>query len=574
LTYADHAAGIVGSAGETRSFCYKFTITNRGDDVLENVTLNDNIIGPIELPLDGQTLDIGESTVAYASYSWGVGENQQNEATASGVGAITDTTVTDTDTADVSVASLGVECELQLSAEGDMDGNPNDAHLTLPDSFAGTCVEAGFILTIRNTGQVTESVQVTESSVGVSIEGCEDLEGNPVDLTQPIELAPNESITIICDICAITCPGPNTISVSVVGTAIDNETYPCILDAEGNPVATDESLCSGVVACETPTECRTTGGGNLYNEDANDNCVTVTTSLFPLEQNGLVLSHVSHGGQMGAPYARQDCANMLADPCIRGQWQHTRHYQGKGSPRHVIESDFHSQTPKGSFDTLKCECLQCCPDGVGGELSGSGLGDFHPNGKYQLCNQDDHKICGPQPRPAPANALIWSGMGTSKFVTETTPVGAARKASEWLIIRVYVEDRSEPGGFHPKGSVDPADVYVFQAWRTGILVEKKADPNSTDFLNTTMPGSAVTIGQFRAQLSADSCAFIGAVAPGGSCPPGTLPPLSVSGIGASVYDQGALRDGNRQIHPATGAVCTATGGVPITPPIGVSPVCD
>jgi hypothetical protein len=581
LTYADHAAGVVGSAGGERTFCYKFTITNNGQDVLENVTLTDNIIGPITLPADGTTLDIGESTVAFASWSWGVGDDQENEATASGEGAASGTTVTAQDTATVSVAYIAVECELQLFSGEDGDNNPNDANLLLPTSFAGSCISGGAILTVRNTGQLTESVQVTESATGVTVSGCVDSNGDPVDLSLPFNLDPNTEVTIICDICDITCPGPDNISISVVGTAIGNETYPCILDAEGNPETTASDSCPGTISCVSPTECRTTGGGTLYEGDSNENCVTVTTTLFPTDQNGLVLDHVSHGGQLGAPLANKDCAVFLADPCIRGQWQHTRHYQGKGNPRHIIESDFHSNTPKGIFDTLKCECLGCCLNEDGNSKKGPN-GNFTgwDNLKFDVCNQEDHRVCGPVPRPAPANALIWSGVGTGKFITETVTTAAANKSTEWMIIRVYVEDRSEPGGFHPKGSIDPSDVYVFQAWRTGILVVKKADPNADEVMNAFMPvpegGPAVTVKEFRAALSADSCAFLSAVSKSGTCPPGTLPPTAVAGISAAVYDQGPLRNGNRQIHPVTGATCTAGPGIPVDfdyPP-ATGPYCE
>src|SRR6185503_5635805 len=132
------------------------------------------------------------------------------------------------------------------------------------------------------------------------------------------------------------------------------------------------------------------------------------TTLFPLTSaTGLLLEKVTHGGQLGAPYAQQDCdTNTLGNPCIRGQWQHTRHYQGQGKPRDVVDS-FHSGTPKGHFDTLKCACLPCCPDEDGKhQPNGNFLGTEN---HFQLCNKEDHRNCGPQPRPAPANALIWTG---------------------------------------------------------------------------------------------------------------------------------------------------------------------
>jgi hypothetical protein len=383
----------------------------------------------------------------------------------------------------------------------------------------------------------------------------------------------NGHANVICDLDLLVgaCPGPTRIDVQVQGTATTTTGVPCIYGSDGKALTTSQSTCFGTIKCQIPTECRTTGGGDLYNGDRNDDCVTVVTTLSPLSVNGVQLDHVSHGGQLGAPYANKDCAQLLADPCIRGQWQHNRHFQGKGNARNVIEADFHSNTPKGVFDTLKCECLGCCGENTKGGPNGVPPGWL--NKKYELCNPDDHRVCGPEPRPAPANALIWSGMGTSKF---TTDAANGNKSVEWVVIRVYVEDRSEPGGFHPKGSVNPGDIYVFQAWRTGILVDKKADPNALD---KGAPGSDLAgqnINAFRASLSLDSCNFIQSVSKTGTCPPGTLPPATVAGFTASVNDSGTLRHGNRQIHPVTGATCTATGGIPVNfqfPAPQVGPYC-
>jgi hypothetical protein len=162
------------------------------------------------------------------------------------------------------------------------------------------------------------------------------------------------------------------------------------------------------------------------------------------------------------------------------------------------------------------------------------------------------------PSPAPANALIFTGIGTVQPVTDQ----GANKVADWVVFRIYVEDHSEPGGSHPKGGVQPADVYVFQAWDTGIPVTKKTDPNAL--------GTSPTIGDvntFRANLSADSCAFLQSIGINGACPPGSLPNPTVTGFTASVNDSGALRTGNQQIHPSTSATCTAPGGIPAVPTV-------
>jgi len=308
---------------------------------------------------------------------------------------------------------------------------------------------------------------------------------------------------------------------------------PCVNNICGHAVKTAPSSCAASVSCETPVTCRVTGGGTLIPGTVDQSCIEVNTTIFPLTSpNGLTIEKITHGGQLGAPFSHMDCGEVLGNPCIRGQWQHTRHYLGTANPRDVIDMDFHSVTPKGQFDSLDCACLGCCdPD------TGVFITPIIING---LCNPDDHKVCGPQPRPAPANAIIFSGVGK---VTPTDDFRGSRAAqAEWVIFRVYIEDRSEPGGFHPKGAVEPADIYCFQAWKTGIKVSKKPD------FSTVSPA-------FRSALGAANCAFLDALK-NGALPIGTLPPPVVNGLTADIQDCGPLHDGNQQIHPSTSATCT------------------
>jgi hypothetical protein len=343
----------------------------------------------------------------------------------------------------------------------------------------------------------------------------------------------------------VTCPGGTNLTVTVQGTAVASKDIPCIFDSRGSNITTAASSCSASVSCQTPVTCRVTGGGTLYTNTFSTNCIVVGTTIFDdlADSAGLVVDHISHGGQLGAPFSHMDCAQRLGDPCIRGQWEHQRHYlsgkNGGGTqPTDSFDADFHSNTPKGVFDTLDCACLPCCgPEGV-----------HQPNGKFtglanrfDLCNPDDHKVCGPMPSPAPANAIIFSGIGT--FTPGTNTVNGRAAQSRYVIFRVYIEDRSEPGGVHPKGAVQPGDIYCFQAWDTGIPTAKK-------------PDFSTVATAFRTALSADSCAFLNSMSTG-ALVPGSLPPTTVNGVPADVIDCGPLHDGNQQIHPSTSATCTA-----------------
>jgi uncharacterized repeat protein (TIGR01451 family) len=567
------ATGVTnGASGGVASFCYLITVTNCStSEAITNLVVTDD---KLTLPANAFPLGlpVGGSAKAIVQASWPAGSTT-NTVTVNGVGAQSGVTVSSTNSAVAIVKPISVNCTVVLSSPAvDMDGNLTDNHLTLPaDTPPGTTLSQGLQVTVCNTGQGLVSVNVSNFVTGdIAVTNCQFLASDGVTLTPFAEnflLAPGACTNVFCDIVLGTnaCPGPDTITVTVIGTAVATADVPCIYDSTGKAVQTAPSTCQGTIICQTPTACRTTGGGTLFNCDTNADCVVVTTVLSPLvsASGNFVLDHVSHGGQLGAPYNHQDCNNVLADPCIRGQWQHNRHYQGRGNPRDVYAADFHSQTPKGVFDTLLCACLGCCNPEFANIKQPNGNFTGWQNLKFQVCNPDDHKVCGPAPRPAPDNALIFSGIGT---VTPATDAGPSKTAN-WVVFRVYIEDHSEPGGFHPKGSVSPADIYVFQAWDTGITVAKKADPNalgsSAAFITPDNPTGDVNT--FRANLSADSCAFLQAISVNGPCPPGSLPQATVAGVTANVNDSGPLHSGNQQIHPSTGATCDTVGGLPSVP---------
>jgi hypothetical protein len=157
--------------------------------------------------------------------------------------------------------------------------------------------------------------------------------------------------------------------------------------------------------------CRVTGGG----------IVDVT---FP------PVVDATHGGQVGAPLGVVTAFSPNT-PCIQGEWQHVRHDQ----PR--VFGNFHSDT----FDSLLCGCLPCSDN----PESPGMVGD--------LCNPGD-RICGPEPRRAPANKICFTGVGDF-----TATNGSKNPRS--VAFRVDVEDRSEPGG---GGGPPPPDRYRIRMW--------------------------------------------------------------------------------------------------------------
>src|SRR3989475_8231660 len=141
-------------------------------------------------------------------------------------------------------------------------------------------------------------------------------------------------------------------------------------------------------ACAPPSGCRVTGGGTVDACGTGDSGCdpTMAGSCAPDTCASPALD-ATHGGQVGAPIGVAT-AFTADSACIAGERTHARHIR----PR--LFGNFHAR----SFDSLMCACLPCPenPDveGVVGAL----------------CNPDD-RICGPEPRRAPANNIRLSGPG-------------------------------------------------------------------------------------------------------------------------------------------------------------------
>jgi hypothetical protein len=117
------------------------------------------------------------------------------------------------------------------------------------------------------------------------------------------------------------------------------------------------------------------------------------------------------GGQVGAPCGCIGCFDQFNN--IQGNWEHSRKKQ-QGSFK---ATDFNSLT-------CGCEC-----DTGSGPLVSSLDGN--------LCNPGN-RICGPEPRQAPANLACFSGTG------EYSVTGGNK--TEPVAFRVEVEDHGEPSG--------------------------------------------------------------------------------------------------------------------------------
>jgi hypothetical protein len=446
-----------------------------------------------------------------------------NTFTVNGHGAQTSSSqVSSSDTDTVTIRQVDIECEKLVSTA------PEFGHNTAPNDL--TLINTGAPLTVHYRVAITKSgdSDVTFSSVTIVDTGLANCTPSPLSEADLALLNSGARVEVpLCDV-EVNCadlPFTNSVSVEGVPSPSVGGTTACLpVDSEGQPVHAT-STCEATIRCEQPRTCRVTGGGVLlpgdeFVQDCNPNTPDAHTMVQGPTCNGAQAVKITHGGQLGAPFSNQDCGQILGNPCIRGQWEHVRHYQGKANPQTVVAVDnFHSNTPKGIFDSLKCACLPCCenPD-AGGVVNG-------------LCNPDDHKICGPEPRPSPANAIIFSGVGYIKSCETANQKGKATEQP--VVFLVYIEDRSEPGGSHPGGSNRPDDIYCFQAWAlNGTNIDSPSNQNT------------------RRAVAQYACDFIDGRA-SGTLAQGTLPSFGTP----IINDCGALSTGNHQIHPSTSATC-------------------
>ncbi len=216
-----------------------------------------------------------------------------------------------------------------------------------------------------------------------------------------------------------------------------------------------------------PGGCRVTGGGTL--DITNPRVVKAT-----------------HGGQVGASVGIAT-AFTADSACIKGEWTHERH-----APQ--SSGNFHGR----SFDSLNCACLACAGDPDSGHVLDG------------LCNPGD-RICGPEPRRAPDNAICFSGVG------DFAPDGGGRSLRS-VVFRVDVQDHSEPGG--GTGPLPP-DRYRIRIW----------------FLSGDDPSSPAAIDLRKGV----ACAHAGVE--------------DVTARSPDIDDGGDLATGNHQIHPQIRPAC-------------------
>jgi uncharacterized repeat protein (TIGR01451 family) len=475
------------------------TVTNTGDLPLTNVTVTDEVPGCVAptVVLGPIDLAIGESRTFSGTYTMCTTPSTDTvraRGTSVGVPACGgDQTVTDT--ASCTVPVVGVPC-IDVTKECRISGE--DPSTTQTVSFNGT---------VRNcsTGGITlMNVTVTDSEAGLVL--------------GPITLAPGATATYSGSYTVNLPACPFNLSFTDTVTARGEDQTIC---AGGVRVVTDTADCTVRATCEVVGVCRVTGGGR---QNLPRTCPRTDPTT------GRDIRYVTHGGQVGAPFngpGVPDCATDSGynNECIRGEWQHVRHM--KGGLRGVFHARSNGRVHE--FDSLTCACLPCddfttsvaaCPSAPSCLVADR---TYRSSGTTEngLCNPGDRE-CGPEPRRAPANKICFSGVGDWTYTK-------GRKDPQSVAFRVDIEDRSEPGGFHPKGSTPPPDRYRIRIW----FLSGSADSTANKALR-----DAIACHDPLDERVLTTLPCVGGPTP---CP--------------NIDDGGDLDRGNHQIHPSTGARC-------------------
>jgi hypothetical protein len=501
--YSSSATGVKGNTGDALvddpAFCYIIIVRNTGHDPLTNIVISDTMFGAVGT-FPGP-LAVG-GTITVSNLRTNLGTTTTNIATVTarcgGVHA-NGASVSATTNALAVVVPANIVCVKLVSVNG---GTPVQTY-NATDCTVQTNVVVWYAAVTNSGSAVLNNIRVIELGTGPDLLPC-----GAVNLTLTNVLQPGQGTGLI-PLCTnvfgcVDTNIDNSIRVTATVTGASNQ---CAINIYGTNVFAESDCRASVrLCCQVEVlGCRVTGGGRQDDpEVCPDN-----------------VRYVTHGGQVGAPVGNSNCVvtldNIIGNPCIHGRWTHVRHDKGG------LEGNFHARY----FDTLDCACL-------GITLGANGLWSDGITEDGQ-CNPGD-RIAGPEPRKAPANKIVFTGVGDW-----ADPNG--RREPRSVLFRVDIEDRSEPGGFHPGGAKDPPDRYRIRIWvLTPAEAARLANPSDglLDFRNciAACNGLKFEDGVLAADI-ANHCGGAGTLTFPGGCPV-RLPDID---------DGGALKNGNHQIHP-------------------------
>jgi hypothetical protein len=495
--YAPSATGV-----KDAGFCYGIVIENCGSLDLTGVTVVDSQLGSLGgFP---SSLAIGQSATNFFQKSYpGMLGMVRNTATVSGNSS--GGTVSANTNAVVTLLNPSIMCQKSVS----VDGGPFSSGGSVQVEF-GSLHSLTFAVNVCNNGSVAlQNVQVIDTGTS----GC------PASTNVISSLAQGACTNIIlCTIEDVGCPPTTTIN-NIVNVSAEVSSTVCSINPSDCQTVKTSSSCNNSITltCVAPGACRTTGGGKQYRSE---------NQVCPLD-----VRYVTHGGQVGAAFGQASVPDCESDtgynnPCIRGEYTHVRHFKGG------LRGNFHAagNGNQHDYDSLMCACLPCEHTDIASPFGGCHPADrvyadanpTVPGKHFGLCNPGD-RICGPEPRPAPANKICFSGVGDYVLTR-------GHRTPNKVVFRVDLEDRSEPGGAHPKGGKAPPDRYRMRMWFI--------DPSQVD---------SPAVKALRDAVACHDPLDERVIA--------TLPCVGGATPAPDIDDGGDLDRGNRQIHPNTGATC-------------------
>ena len=510
-TYSNSAVGIRSDTDDP-AFCYEITVTNPGPVALTNVSVIDSAFGDLtaDFPCVSQGFPPQFAVGAFCSYTFkaSVGHDLTNVVNDIGYSIVSGQRTNATANAVVTVYPASVTCLKQYT----IDGGPLTNDAVLPDSGPHTIV---WYVTVSNPSTNVNLGNVVVTDVTTNLPGC-------TITLPPFSLDAGSNIVfLVCSNSSISCTNgfdgiTNTINVTASEFSLGTNHLPvCSIDINGSNIVVS-SECEAFLGCSHPSACRVTGGGRQ--DEPN---------VYPPN-----VRYVTHGGQVGAPVGDRICTVTaqfpIGNPCIHGRWTHVRHMLGG------LEGNFHARF----YDTLQCACLDTSTTsavvtipGVDGQSPQTYTDLVYGPGTIEdaVCNPGD-KIAGPEPSPAPANKIAFTGIGDYALTQ-------GNRAPVSVLFRVDVEDRSEPGGSHPGGGKPPPDRNRTRIW---ILTSSEL----AALHGNGGPGSDNLLLNFRNAISACNGINVqdGASVTNGAPAFGVRKP--------DIDDGGELDRGNYQIHPS------------------------
>jgi hypothetical protein len=529
--YRDRAVGVIaqGTGSPEPAFCYRITICNCGSVDLTNVTVIDTNLPMYGTPPGDLTeyffpggaprvLPLGACITKWFAVDWD--ESITNQVTARGCSVSEpQNCVSTNDTAVVEILPARLSCETCITTNGVAGLADCRRPLILPESSDTYLLD--FVVKVCNVGMADLTNVVVQPPAALADLGCQGYtipflarQGQPGDC----------ALVVLCSVPWV-CQGPTNFGyVAITAEAYSGTNLLCVYDINGRliTVTNADTACDFELDCQAAGCCRVTGGGKQLANDRDN--LSGSYLVWDTYTTQPPVRYVTHGGQVGAPVSRitddRNTTNIVEfDPdseCIHGRWTHVRHMKGG------LQGNFHAT----SFDSLMCACLDWTTNA--GNLSPA------QNAKFgQLCNADSKKGGpGPEPRPAPANKITFTGVGNY-----AEPNG--RREGRSVLFRVDIEDRSEPGGYHPGGQKPPPDRYRIRIWQlTDVELRRLNDP--TDKLcdmRRAIAASTDNVWQTDGALDAAGKPVVNGTPVFGLRQP-------------NVDDGGALTHGNHQLHPA------------------------